>query len=147
MRASIDAIAATARTLLSTDLLAVAGFLVAPDVWDALVAHVPVARGGSFSVGDQLYVRLSNVLPSGAIVPVDAKCIPIDKPTPRHVERELRQAWCSRSDCNAGAKVGSDCPLSFMTCIACGAPLTFENPHNAAERVGTKPASTLTDGE
>lgn len=79
-RRAFDRIVAAARGLPTTDSLAVAGFLVAPDVWDALVARVPIVRGGSLSVGDRLHVARSNVLPSGTIVPVDAKGNPLDKP-------------------------------------------------------------------
>lgn len=48
----------------------------------------------------------------------------------------LRQAWCSRSGCDAGAKVGADCPPELLTCIACGAPLTFVDPNAETPAVG-----------
>lgn len=79
-RRAFDEIVAAVRELPSSDSLEVRGFLVASDVWDALVTRIPIARGSSFSAGDRLHVKRSSALPPGAIVPVDAKGMPLDKP-------------------------------------------------------------------
>lgn len=87
-RRAFDEIVAAVRALPSPDCLKVSGFLVASDVWDALVTRIPIARGGSFSVGDRLHVKRSSVLPSGMIVPVDAKGMPLDKPATLRVTED-----------------------------------------------------------
>ena len=40
----------------------------------------------------------------------------------------MRQAWCSDPKCDGGARVGRDCPPAWLTCVFCGAPLTFVEP-------------------
>lgn len=58
----------------------VAGFLVAPDVWEQLATTIPIVRGSSLSVGGLRVTRVQ-ALPAGAVVPVNAKGDPLDKPT------------------------------------------------------------------
>lgn len=40
----------------------------------------------------------------------------------------MRQAWCSDPKCDGGAKVGEKCPVEWLTCLFCDAPLTFIEP-------------------
>jgi hypothetical protein len=79
----------------------VAGFLVAPDVWEALCARIPVGRGAGLSYGD-LHIRISVTLPPGSVVPVDASGTPMAEP--RCLEHE---------DCRAYPELGRACAASL----------------------------------
>lgn len=59
--------------------VALAGFLVSPDVFAALRDAVPAAGPGqSFPV--TFWVRVDRWLPAGSIVPVDSRGMPLVKP-------------------------------------------------------------------
>lgn len=57
----------------------VAGFLVAPDVWDYIAAAIPIVRGASLTINHFSITRV-HALPQGAVVPVNAKGEPLEKP-------------------------------------------------------------------